>query len=170
MRALETQLSLRPAFRRDLPALCVIWAELMELHASSDPRFALAPDAVESWRSMAEEILDRQDGFLLVASGAGGPVGFGLGWIARNPPIYTTTEVGFISELAVARAWQRQGIGRMLVSAARQWFKARSINEFQLSTAVWNETAQRFWQAVGGQCLLLRYHFDVDLETHRGSR
>jgi hypothetical protein len=33
--------------------------------------------------------------------------------------------------------------------------------EFQLSTAVWNQTAQHFWRAVGGAPLLLRYRFDV---------
>ena len=76
--------------------------------------------------------------------------------------IYRVSEVGFISEIAVTRLSRRLGVGRALIDGARDWFRARHVLEFQLSTAVWNEQAQQFWKAVGGEPLLVRYRFPVD--------
>ncbi len=151
-----------PARHDELSALGAIWRELMELHASTDPRFALADDALARWTAMAEDLLDRQQGFLLAARAGKTPVGFCLGWIARNPPIYRVPEIGFISEIAVARRHQRRGVGRALICAAVRFFRAHGVDEFQLSTAEWNETACAFWRALGGELLLLRYRFALD--------
>ena len=102
---------------------------------------------------------------VLHAHNGGDPVGFCLGWIARNPPIYQVTEVGFISEIAVARSQQRQGVGRALIREAMRFFERKGVHEFQLSTAVWNEGAHEFWKSLGGEVLLYRYRFPLDDET-----
>jgi ribosomal protein S18 acetylase RimI-like enzyme len=152
----------RPARHQDVLALSVIWQELMQMHERRDARFALAVDAVQRWCTLAHEVLDRGDGFLLAAEHGGKLAGFCLGWLAKNPVIYHVSDVGFISELAVSQATRRRGIGRALLQTAREWFGARHVSEFQLSTAVWNEDAQAFWRALGGAPLLLRYRFEVN--------
>lgn len=153
------RLRVRSAAQADIPVLSEIWMELMDLHEASDARFALAPDAEERWRALAEDMLGREDGFLLAAYRGDQPLGFCLGWIARNPPIYRVPEIGFVSEIAVARTAQRQGVGRALVEEAIRFFEDRGVSEFQLSTAAWNEDAKAFWRALGGQILLHRYQF-----------
>lgn len=155
--------TVRPARREDVEGLKTIWRELMQMHEDYDRSFALARDSLQKWQHMVEDMLERDDTFVLVAipEGSNEVVGFCLGWVARNPPIYRTPEVGFVSELAVAKRLQRTGIGRALMAQARAWFAARDLPEFQLSTAVWNEPARAFWQALGGQPLLVRYRFDV---------
>jgi ribosomal protein S18 acetylase RimI-like enzyme len=165
MAAQPEQIRVRPAKNADVPALGLIWQELMEMHERTDHRFALAHDALIRWRGLAHDMLNRDDGFLLIAELGGRAAGFCLGWLAKNPPIYKIGEVGFISEIAVGRLHQRRGIGRALIEAAREWFRAHEVREFQLSTAVWNEEAQAFWRAVGGEPLLLRYRFAVDREN-----
>jgi ribosomal protein S18 acetylase RimI-like enzyme len=155
----------RAARRADLPALKAIWLELMGMHERNDPSFALAKDALSRWQQMAEDMIDREDTFVLAALWQGQVSGFCLGWVARNPPIYQVSEVGFVSEIAVAQAAQRRGIGRALIEACRAWFKDRRLEEFQLSTAVWNEPARKFWEAQGGEPLLVRYRFDVVRDT-----
>jgi len=155
-------LRVRAARHADVPALAAIWQELMELHERTDERFALADDAVVRWRALAHEILGRDDGFLQIAELDGRAVGFCLGWLAKNPAIYKVSEVGFISEIAVTASCRRKGVGRALIDAARAWFRAHRVEEFQLSTAVWNTDAQSFWAANGGAPLLVRYRFDVD--------
>jgi len=157
-------LTIRPAHHGDVQALGPIWRELMDLHERTDARFALADDAITRWRTLAHEILGRDDGFLVMAELEGRPVGFCLGWLAKNPAIYKVADVGFISEIVVTRACRRRGVGRALMDAARQWFAARRVQEYQLSTAVWNREAQAFWEAQGGEPLLLRYRFRVDTE------
>jgi len=154
MVATDAGLRVRAARHADVPALAAIWQELMELHERTDERFALAEDAVVRWRALAHEILGRDDGFR--------PVGFCLGWLAKNPAIYKVSEVGFISEIAVTASCRRRGVGRALIDSARAWFRAHRVQEFQLSTAVWNKDAQSFWVANGGAPLLVRYRFDVD--------
>ena len=162
MSAEAAELRVAPARSRDIPALAAIWRELMDLHERTDPRFTLALDASARWQAMAEEMVDRNQGFLLAAYRGQRPVGFCVGWIARNPPIYRVPEVGFISEIAVTHGEQRRGVGRALVLAATRYFKSQGVDEFQLSTAVWNEDAQRFWEALGGESLLVRYRFPIN--------
>ncbi len=162
MVALEEKLSVRPARHSDVAGLSLVWQELMTLHEATDARFALSRDALARWRAMAHDMLGRDDGFLYLAELGGRPVGFCLGWLAKNPPIYKVADVGFISEIAVQSAYQRRGIGRALIDEARRWFYGRGLREFQLSTAVWNTQAQAFWRALGGEPLLLRYRFPLD--------
>lgn len=152
----------RPARHPDILGLGAIWQELMTLHEQTDTRFALATDALMRWRTLAHDMLGRDDGFLLLAELMGRPVGFVLGWLAKNPPIYRVGDVGFISEVAVATAYQRRGVGTQLMEQARAWFLERGVGEYQLSTAVWNEAAQSFWKSLGGEPLLLRYRFPTE--------
>ena len=161
MQALQEQPVIARASTADLPRLGAIWLELMRLHQDTDPHFAMAGDALARWMAMAEEMLARDDAFLFKADVQGTPSGFCLGWVASNPPIYRTPEIGFLSEVAVTRAARRRGIGSALVGAARRWFRERGLAEFQLSTAVWNTTAREFWRAIGGEELLVRYRFDT---------
>lgn len=142
--------------------MSAVWQELMELHERQDARFALADDALYRWRTLAHEVLDREDGFLLAAELDGRLVGLCLGWLAKNPVIYRVSDVGFVSEIAVTRGLRRHGVGRALIDAAAAWFRERDVHEFQLSTAVWNQEAQAFWKALGGEPLLLRYRFQLD--------
>ena len=163
----DVRIPIRAARPGDLTALGAIWLEMMEQHAATDPGFALAPAAVAQWKTLASDMLTRSDGFVLLAEhpdddGPARAVGFCLGWVAKNPPIYQAGNIGFISELAVRHDQRRRGIGASLVRAARQWFAARALGEFQLSTAVWNEAARAFWQAQGGEAFLLRYRFSLN--------
>jgi ribosomal protein S18 acetylase RimI-like enzyme len=163
----SSEVRVRHARHGDLAALCSIWMELMQMHQMSDTRFALATDPLERWRALAEDMLGREDGFLLAAEQGSRLAGFCVGWVASNPPIYALREVGFISELAVTESAQRQGIGTALVDGAAAWFRQRGLSEFQLSTAVWNESARAFWERLGGEELLVRYRFELSADKMR---
>ena len=152
-------LNVRRGRRGDLAALKGIWLAMMRAHAESDAAFALADDCVQRWEEITLDLLSRPDAFVLVGVRDLDVLGFCLGWVARNPTIYARSEVGFLSELAVAQSARRRGIGRSLMAAAKAWFRARAVTEFQLSTAVWNHPAQALWQAAGGEPLLVRYRF-----------
>lgn len=129
-------------------------------HESRDEHFALACDANLRWQSLMNEMMHRDDGFVIVGEVAGAACGYILGWLARNPPIYATSTVGFISELAVSASVRRRGVGTALMEAAREWFRGRGVHEFQLATACWNEDAKAFWERLGGRPILTRYRFE----------
>lgn len=152
---------MREAQRTDVDALAPIWVDFMRDHERQDAHFTLARDAESRWRSLVGEMIFRDDGFVLVGEVDGEAAGYCLGWLARNPPIYEVATVGFISELAVASFARRRGLGSALIDEARRWFSAHGISEFQLATAVWNDSAQAFWAALGGRAILTRFRFDV---------
>ncbi len=151
----------RPARLNDAAVLKQIWLQFMQMHEQTDASFALADDGLQRWEEMVLDLMGRQDTFVMVAELNRCVVGFCLGWVARNPNIYKVAEVGFISEIAVVPEARRQGVGRSLIAAARTWFQAHELDHFQLSTAVWNTEAQKFWEAVGGRPLLVRFSFNV---------
>lgn len=163
MHELATQSTscIRAATRADVAPMLTLWREMMRGHRVYDSAFSLALDAVDSWRQAAADMIERHDSFVLVAERKQALVGFVTGWVAYNPPIYENRVVGLISELMVDRSARHQGVGSSLVAAARAWFAARELDEFQLSTAIRNAGARAFWRAQGGKPLLVRYRFDT---------
>lgn len=154
--------TVRLATGADISVLGPIWLEFMQSHERADDRFALSDNALYRWEAMVREMIERDDTFVLIAEGGDDrPLGFCVGWVARNPPIYRAAEVGFVSEIAVREQARRRGVGRALMRHAIHWFRERRLCEFQLSTAVWNEGARRFWEELGGEPFLVRYRFEL---------
>ena len=56
---------------------------------------------------------------------------------------------GWLYYLAVAPARQRQGMGRMLVSAAEQWLATRGVPKVQLMVRETNEGVAAFYRRIG---------------------
>ena len=56
---------------------------------------------------------------------------------------------GWLYYLAVAPSRQRQGVGRMLVSAAEQWLAARGVPKVQLMVRETNEAVAAFYRRLG---------------------
>ncbi len=156
---MPSELHIRSALIDQLDAISAIWLEMMEVHEQMDPSFRLAEDGSSRWRGMTEAILRRKDAFVYVAWLEGEMVGFVLGWIAQNPPIYANARVGFVSEIAVRKSARRRGVARALMHRARDFFSAQGVHEFQLSTAIGNDGAHRLWRSLGGEKLLVRYRF-----------
>lgn len=148
----------RPGRSQDVAWMLHLWTAMMAEHARQDPAFALAEDAASIWQQSMWDIMARPDSFVLVAE----PYGFCCGWVSRHPAIYLSREVGLLSEICVADGLRRQGVGRALMEAAKAWFVSRDVDDFQLATAMFNHRAQRFFRAMGGRPLLMRYHFELD--------
>lgn len=99
---------------------------------------------VESWR---KEIHDSEKNLALFVAVVGGEVvGFASGEKERTGQ---QTYEGFLSRLYVLEAYQRQGIGRRLVSAVAQALLARGINSMMVR--VFKDNPNRaFYEALGG--------------------
>jgi ribosomal protein S18 acetylase RimI-like enzyme len=155
----DSPIRVRTGRRADIDAVLPIWEAFMREHEARDEHFRLASNAPERWRSLMTEMIHRDDGFVLVAEVDGDIAGYVLGWLARNPPIYEASTVGFISELAVSETRRHCGVGSHLVRASRDWFNRRGAREFQLATALWNEAARALWESEGARPILVRYRF-----------
>ncbi len=147
----------RPGRCQDVSWMLPLWTAMMEGHAARDGAFTLTDDAPHIWQQSIWDLMARQDSFVFVVPTSG----FCCGWVSRHPAIYAQREVGLLSEICVGEGARRRGVGRSLMEAAKAWFLARDVDDFQLATAAFNKRGQRFFEALGGRPILLRYHFDL---------
>jgi GNAT superfamily N-acetyltransferase len=86
---------------------------------------------------------------VLVAESEDKVIGYTIGHLAENPPIFELRYYGHVSDICVAQEWRRRGVGRMLFAALRSWFREHGLSVLQLSAAARNPVAQAFWRQMG---------------------
>src|SRR5262245_49172784 len=115
---------IREATRRDLEAIGDLWLELMSYHAALDNRFGVPPQGRSNYIRHAYTAIRDQHYQLLVAEDDGLVIGYVLGYIAQNPPIFPQQHYGFIADICVTGSARRKGAGGLLVKAICRWFRA----------------------------------------------
>lgn len=153
--------SLRNAEPKDDARLLKLWRELMDLHVSLDPRFALADQADQAFLSYAETARSRDDYRIRVAEVEGEVVGFAVSCILPNSPVYKTRWIGYINDISVTEKMRGHGIGEQLVEDAIWWLRRNGADSIEVYVARCNEGAQRFWRGVGARDYLDRLSIDL---------
>jgi ribosomal protein S18 acetylase RimI-like enzyme len=155
-------LVVREARPEDLEELLRLWLQMVELHGDLDPSLRMRTDAeaLESARTYLRAGLESPDSKLFVAEVAGmaGLVGFLLAHVRPISPLALPPSCGSISDICVDERLRRQGAGRQLFLAAREWFQGRGQTVIRLHVATANPAGQSFWRAMGGteQMVLMR--------------
>jgi ribosomal protein S18 acetylase RimI-like enzyme len=146
---------LRPAERRDLPALGRLGAMLVRTHHEFDrARFILPATSLEdgyAWFLGTQ--LDEPDVVVLVAEQEGGPAGEIVGYVYAGIEPMSWKELrdaaGFIHDVAVDERFRRQGIAGRLLEAAAASLEAKGAPRLMLWTAQANDGAQRLFERLG---------------------
>lgn len=86
--------------------------------------------------------------FCLLAIRDQAVLGVAIGWIDARILEFTDKRIGTLWSLAVAEEARRQGIGRQLFAAARDWMETRECDELTVSTDLGNP-ANELYQAEG---------------------
>lgn len=125
-------------------------AAICALHEKLDPaRFAMLPDVLtryEQWLPIRAR--DPRSVFLLAEIDKK-PVGFLVGQVEENIPIYRLHQYGFIHDLWVDPAHRKGGIARALVRAAASRFISIGVAQIRLETAIDNEPARKLFESCG---------------------
>lgn len=144
---------LRRAGPDDLAAVTALWIALTELHAAREPLFALAPGAEAEVRRLISAQLRDPDTALFVAEEPGGSGGVLVGLcsvcVDRAPPIHAETRRAEITDLFVAAAQRRRGIGSALVDRAFAWARQRGAPRIEVRVATHNDAGRAFWRVRG---------------------
>lgn len=140
---------IRPAQKYDLERIGDLWVILMAFHAELDPRFAIPAQGRTHYIRHVNLALRDNNYRVFVAEEQGQIVGYIIGYIAENSPIFPQSNYGFIADLCVIRSERRQGIGESLVAEICQWFRQRGMTNVQLNVAHHNEISQSFWRKIG---------------------
>lgn len=157
---------IRTATNDDHRAFVCIANEINVSHARAlAERFRVVSDAmpVDYFRSLIES----DDATVLAADRHSRVVGYAILHVRESPsiPISVPRRYAFMSDLAVAEAEQRQGIGRRLIDAAVGWARAQSASEIELGVFEFNESAISFYEHLGFRTVkrIMSLHIDEGL-------
>jgi ribosomal protein S18 acetylase RimI-like enzyme len=76
-------------------------------------------------------------------------VGFIVGTVTEEIPIYRIKRFGFLHDLWVEERYRHEGIGRQLVTEAVARFREIGVPQVRLDTAFANEAARALFRACG---------------------
>lgn len=142
---------IRPATRADLPAIGRLGALLVETHHNFDPeRFLAASEQTRvGYARFLGSQLDQTDTAVLVADDDGAVIGYV--YVAVEGYDYLTLRgpAGILHDILVDPAHRNRGVGRLLMGAVLDYFKAHDVPRIVLSTAERNEGAQRLFASLG---------------------
>lgn len=147
-------LIIRPATAADVPAVLPMVRAICSLHESWDAsRYGMLPDVVDRYaRWLPARAVDARSVFLVAEAGSGESsqlVGFLIGTVEGNIPIYRLSEFGFIHDVWVEPGYRRGGVAHELVDEAVAKFKAIGVAQVRLETAAANDDARRLFEQAG---------------------
>jgi GNAT superfamily N-acetyltransferase len=142
---------IRRAEARDLPAVGELGAALMRTHYAFDPLRFLEPGAGDNagYSRFLGSQLDEEDAVVLVAERQQTIVGYVYAAIEPLSWKDLRDECGFIHDLLVGDAARGGGIGEALLDAAIEWLREQGMPRVALGTAAQNERARRLFERRG---------------------
>lgn len=143
------QVTVRQAIPDDVEGIVPLWQEMTDFNAALDPRMGITPEGAEHFRQFLLLRLEDDNSCVLIAEVEGRIVGYTIGRVVSNPPVFSLSEYAYISDMCVTEGWRRRGIGRRLYQALCEWFRAKGLSVIQLSTLHHNPVSQAFWRAMG---------------------
>jgi ribosomal protein S18 acetylase RimI-like enzyme len=145
-----TEMTVRFAEERDLPAVNVLRREVNDLHVAGRPETfkpGFSPELenylFEIWRDPARCVV--------VAEEDGTVCGFAVLREIHKPEDPFKREDWFldVDELGVAASHRRRGVGTALISFIRAYARERGFNRLELNMWEFNREALAFYETVG---------------------
>lgn len=146
----------RPATARDIPRILPLWEALAELHGALDPALAVEAGAGREYAEFLAETIGRPDTCVMLGVDGERAVAFALGRVQLLPLPFRERRRGWIQDVFTVPDRRREGIGRRVVEALLGWFDDRRVALVELTVAVRNAEAVRFWERLGFGTYMLR--------------
>ncbi|HEV8605453.1 MAG TPA: GNAT family N-acetyltransferase [Tepidisphaeraceae bacterium] len=145
-------MQVRAARAADVPAVLPMVEKLCALHQSWDAaKYSFLqhiPQMYDGW--LRGRAGDRRSVFLVAETSEPAKiVGFTIGTVEREIPIYRLKEFGFLHDLWVEPEYRHEGVARQMVMLAVEKFKEMGVAQIRLDTAAENEPARRLFAACG---------------------
>lgn len=156
---------IRPVTTADAPYIADLWAALVAYHQALDADLpGAAPNGAARYAKRLVQKLDDPATCALVAEEEGRVVGYIMGMIVDlMPDMFAQEAGGFLADIYVDPAYRRNGIGRALVVALQEWFRARQVTHFDWYVAAANTEGLAFWRSMGGREVMVRMRADLGI-------
>lgn len=147
-------MNIRSATADDVQAVLPMVDRACAFHEQLDPtKYGFLPNPGEMYRDwLIARAADSQSVFLVADAGSDpfpSVVGFLVGSVEREIPIYRVKQFGFIHELWVEERYRNEGIARQLVTLAIERFAAIGVPQLRLDVAWENPAARNLFAACG---------------------
>lgn len=143
--------TIRPATAADVPAVLPMVQAVCDFHRELEPaRYDFVPDIALRYASwLPRRAVDPQSVFLVAEDPGSELLGFIVGEVLDEIPIYTVKRYGFIHDLWTQPAARRRGVGRALVAGAVDRFQQLGVPQVRGDTAAANDTARALVAQLG---------------------
>lgn len=140
----------RRAALEDGDRLYGLWCAIRDLWVSNDRRIRMAPVGQDEFVAGLGEYFARPTVVVFVAEDGGRLTGFVSGGVERNAAGRLPELHGTISYLYVAEAQRREGVGRRLFEALRDWVvQQEGVSHLEMPVLANYHAADGFWRAIG---------------------
>lgn len=146
----------------DIAAIAMHKTQLTRLHAAADPDYyAPSQAADEEFKKYLEKRVNDADFKVFVAKDGDCCVGYVMGWIEQRPPIYLKRTVGYLSNILVDEAHQKQEVGAQLYRALETWFQGRNVDYIEIRADARNSAAMQSFRKYGFKELSVTFYKDA---------
>ena len=157
-----TVLIIRAYTPEDIAALVRHKARLTSQHNALDPDYyAPSPAADEEFGNYLQKRINDADFKVFVAKEGGNCIGYVMGWIEQRPPIYRKRKVGYLSNIFVDEAHQKQEVGAQLYRALETWFQERKVDYIEIRADARNSAAMKSFKKYGFKELSVTFYKDA---------
>lgn len=153
---MKRHLQVRPATLRDVQRIVPLWEALAGLHGDLDPALAVERGAAREYAEFLRETIGWPDTCVMLGVEGERAIAFALGRIQVLPLPFRERRRGWIQDVFTVPERRREGIGRRVVAALLSWFDAHRVTLVELTVAVRNPGAVRFWEALGFETFMYR--------------
>lgn len=143
-------MEIRPATIDDVEQVLPMVQKLADLHEGWDrAKYPYLPGIGQMYRNWLISRAQDARSVFLVAERQGRVVGFLVGTVEREIPIYRLKEYGFIHDLWVEPDYRNEGIGRQMAMLAIERFGQVGMKQIRLDTAIANDAARGLFRSCG---------------------
>ncbi len=165
--AARGQIQLRPATVEDAEAAAKIAAEVFEgvsFDYLVEQRYGRLNGT--AWQERKADEVRREvaaEPESAIVAEAGGEV---IGFVTTR--YYERSAVGHILNVAVARAWQGRGVGKMLLAAAYKLLRSRGAKYLQIETLETNAVGMHLYPRLGFREIVRKIYYFMGVEEWQG--
>ena len=146
-------MEIRPATAADVPAVLPMVRRVCALHERLDPaKYSFRDDPARLYQDWLVRRATDPRGVFLVADRGGEPaklVGFLVGTVEDEIPIYRVEAFGFLHDLWVEDDYRHEGLARQMVTLAIERFRAIGVTQVRLDVAAGNDPARALFERCG---------------------
>ena len=149
-------MEIRPATPADVPQVLPMVRKVCAFHEALDPaKYTFDGDPGEMYRDwLRRRATDRRSVFLVADARATSEkkprlVGFLIGAVEQEIPIYRVKEYGFVHDLWVEEDYRNEGVARQMVTLAVERFRKIGVPQVRLDVATGNKAAAGLFKACG---------------------